>query len=161
MRTQPEGSVEGWDAFARSNGGSAFVYARDEARAVEARRVLEETARRTGAFRVVAASEMSRLGADPEAWFGLDAAPGFAFANAARGPLVGPSAARGGSGRLVAGGSATPAFVVFGRGFRRGVRVPEMTQLDVAPTLAAALGLPLEGAEGRALVGLLSGGGAR
>jgi hypothetical protein len=31
-----------------------------------------------------------------------------------------------------------------------------MSQLDVAPTLAAVLGLSLE-AEGRALVGLLSG----
>jgi hypothetical protein len=47
--------------------------------------------------------------------------------------------------------------VVFGRGFRRGVRVPEMTQLDVAPTLAAGLGLAMDGTEGRALVGLLSG----
>jgi type I phosphodiesterase/nucleotide pyrophosphatase len=157
VRTEPEGGVESWAAYARSNGGSAFVYARDEARAVEARRVLEETARRTGAFRVVAASEMSRLGADPEAWFGLDAAPGFAFANAARGPLVGASEERGASGRLQAG-TATPAFVVFGRGFRRGVRVPEMTQLDVAPTLAAALGLAMDEAEGRALVGLLAGG---
>ena len=46
-------------------------------------------ARRSGAFRVVPAAEMLRLGADPEAWFGLDAAPGFAFGDAARGPLVG------------------------------------------------------------------------
>lgn len=156
LSLEPGGEVAGWTAFARSNGGSAFVYARDEQRAVEARRVLEETARRTGAFRVVAAGEMSRLGADREAWFGLDAAPGFAFANAARGPLLAPSPERGGAGRLHASG-ATPAFVVFGRGFRRGIRVPEMTQLDVAPTLAAGLGLPLEGAEGRALVGLLAG----
>jgi hypothetical protein len=155
VRTAPDGEVESWDAFARSNGGSAFVYARDERRAVEARRALEETARRTGAFRVVAASEMSRLGADPEAWFGLDAAPGFAFANAARGQLLVASTERGGSGRLQ--GSPPPAFVVFGQGFRRGVRVPEMTQLDVAPTLAAGLGLTMEGTEGRALVGLLSG----
>jgi hypothetical protein len=155
VRTTPEGEVESWDAYSRSNGGSAFVYARDERSAVEARRVLEENARRTGAFRVVAASEMSRLGADPEAWFGLDAAPGFAFGSAARGRLLVASAERGSSGRLQ--GSPAPAFVVFGRGFRRGVRVPEMTQLDVAPTLAAGLGLTLDGAEGRALVGLLSG----
>jgi Type I phosphodiesterase / nucleotide pyrophosphatase len=157
VRTEPEGGVEAWAAYARSNGGSAFVYARDEQRAVEARRVLEETARRTGAFRVVGAAEMSRLGADPEAWFGLDAAPGFAFENPARGALLVASAERGGSGRLQ--GSPSPAFVLFGRGFRRGVRVPEMRQLDVAPTLAAGLGLEMERAEGRALVGLLAGAG--
>jgi hypothetical protein len=31
-----------------------------------------------------------------------------------------------------------------------------MAQLDVAPTLATVLGLTLEGADGRALVGLLT-----
>jgi hypothetical protein len=104
---------------------------------------------------------MLRRGADPEAWFGLDALPGFAFSDAPRGPLVAPSEDRGASGRLSrAPGEATPAFVAFGRGFRRGVRVPEMTQLDVAPTLAAALGMELPGAEGRALVGLLVGAAA-
>jgi hypothetical protein len=155
VRTEPEGGVEAWAAYARPNGGSAFVYARDEQRAVEARRVLEEAARRTGAFRVVGAAEMSSLGADPEAWFGLDAAPGFTFESAARGALLVASAERGSSGRLE--GSPSPAFVVFGRGFRRGLRVPEMRQLDVAPTLAAGLGLALEHAEGHALVGLLAG----
>jgi hypothetical protein len=100
---------------------------------------------------------MLRLGADPEAWFGLDAAAGFGFDDAARGPLIAPSAARGLSGRLEPEGVPSPAFLAFGRGFRRSVRVPEMSQLDVAPTLAAALGLVLEGAEGRALVGLLAG----
>jgi hypothetical protein len=150
------GGIEGWSVLARSNGGSAFVYARDEARALEARGALEEVARRTGAFRVVPAAEMLALGADPEAWFGLDAAPGFAFEDAARGPLVSPSGLRGVSGRLGPDAAPGPAFLAFGRGFRRGVRVPQMSQLDVAPTLAAVLGLSLE-AEGRALVGLLSG----
>jgi hypothetical protein len=157
----PGGEITAWKALARSNGGSAFVYAAGEDAAVAARRTLETAARQTGAFRVVPASEMLRRGADPEAWFGLDALPGFAFSDAPRGPLVAPSEDRGASGRLSrAPGEATPAFVAFGRGFRRGVRVPEMTQLDVAPTLAAALGMELPGAEGRALVGLLVGAAA-
>jgi hypothetical protein len=154
---EPTGGVQSWLALARSNGGSAFVYARDEGRAVEAREVLEGLARRSGAFRVVPASEMATRGADPDAWFGLDAAAGFSFGDESRGPLVGAAPARGASGRLRPDATATPAFVAFGRGFRRGVRVPEMSQLDVAPTLAAALGLALPGAEGRALVGLLVG----
>ena len=154
---EASGGVQSWLALARSNGGSAFVYARDEGRAVEAREVLEGLARRSGAFRVVPASEMSARGADPDAWFGLDAAAGFAFGDEARGPLVAPATVRGASGRLRPDGAETPAFVAFGRGLRRGVRVPQMTQLDVAPTLAAALGQVLPGAEGRAMVGLLIG----
>jgi hypothetical protein len=154
---EPAGGVQSWLALARSNGGSAFVYARNEGHAVEAREVLEGLARRSGAFRVVPASEMSVRGADPDAWFGLDAAAGFAFGDESRGPVVGPAAFRATSGRLRPESAETPAFVAFGRGFRRGVRVPQMSQLDVAPTLASALGLTLPGAEGRALVGLLVG----
>jgi hypothetical protein len=150
------GNVTAWSALARSNGGSAFVYARDEARALEARGVLEDVARRSGAFRVVSADEMIRLGADPEAWFGLEALPGFAFADSPLPPIQAPSPARAANGRLAEDRAATPGFVAFGRGVRRGVRVPSMAQLDVAPTLASLLGLPLERVEGRTLVGLLT-----
>jgi Type I phosphodiesterase / nucleotide pyrophosphatase len=40
VRLDARGGVAEWAAVARSNGGSAFVYARDEARALEARGVL-------------------------------------------------------------------------------------------------------------------------
>jgi hypothetical protein len=55
----------------------------------------------------------------------------------------------------VATDAPSTGLVAFGRGFRRGVRVPRMSQLDVAPTLAALLGLRLEAATGRTLVGVL------
>jgi len=156
VRLDALGGVAEWAAIARSNGGSAFVYARDEARALEARGVLEDVARRSGAFRVVSADEMIRLGADPEAWFGLEALPGFTFSDAAAPPIQLPSPERSANGRLWEDRPATPGFVAFGRGVRRGVRIPRMSQLDVAPTLASLLGLPLERVEGRTLVGLLS-----
>ena len=130
------GDVQGWFALARSNGGSAFVYARDEDRAIEAREVLEGLARRSGAFRVVPASEMAARGADPDAWFGLDAAAGFSFGDDARGPLVGPAAARGASGRLRPDASATPAFVAYGRGEgRRHVELRHLRHAHPAPVL--------------------------
>ena len=141
--------------ISRSNGGSAFVYARDERSAVEARRVLEENARRTGAFRVVAASEMSRLGADPEAWFGLEAAPGYAFGDEALGPRVAAAAVRSAGGYLPGAAETDVGFVAWGRGIRQGVRVPRMSQTDVAPTLARLLGVSLPEPDGRVLVGLL------
>jgi hypothetical protein len=147
--------VLGWTAFARSNGGSAFVYARDEREAVLARRALETEAKRTGAFRIVAAAEMLALGADPEAWFGLEAAPGFAFADAATGPRVAVAAARSAGGYLPNAVETDVGFVAWGRGVRQGVRVPRMSQTDVAPTLARLLGLELPEPDGRVLVGLL------
>ena len=63
---------------------------------------------------------------------------------------------RGAGGRLERDeGEPGAGLVAFGRGVRRGILVPRMTQLDVAPTLAVLLGVKLEGATGRSLVGLL------
>ncbi len=150
---------DGWQAVARSNGGSAFVYARDSEAAVAARRALAAEAEGTGAFRVVSAEEMIAAAADPEAWFGLEAEPGFAFLDGRRGPFLAPSPMRASGGYLTAG-RRSPAFVAWGRGIRSGLVVPSLHQLDVAPTLAQLLDAQLPEAEGRSLIGLLRVPGA-
>jgi predicted AlkP superfamily pyrophosphatase or phosphodiesterase len=146
-----------WDALARSNGGSAFVYAKSAELALLARRALEESARTTGAFRVMSADEMLRRGADPEAWFGLEAAPGYEFDDGFAGSVVAPAAALAVGGYAPEQPRMAAGFVAWGPGLRGPLRVPEMQQNDVAPTLARLLGVPLDGAEGRVLVGVLRG----
>lgn len=150
-----DGGFASWRAIARSNGGSAFVYARDAEAAVAARRLLGEEAQRSGAFRIVGAEEMIAREADPGAWFGLEAELGFAFLDDATGADVAPAALRAAGGYLVGRPELSPGFVAFGRGLRRGIRVPLMHQLDVAPTLARLLGVELAQAKGRVLTGLL------
>ena len=151
------GRIDGWQALARSNGGSAFVYAADPESAIAARDVLEAEAAATGAFRVVSAEELIAFASDPEAWFGLEARPGFAFRDDARGEVVVPARRLAASGYLDAdvGGAG---LVAWGRGFRSGLTVPEMAHQDVAPTLARLLRVSLPDATGRALVGLLASG---
>jgi predicted AlkP superfamily pyrophosphatase or phosphodiesterase len=154
-----EPPVQSWSAIARSNGGSAFVYARGEGDAVDARQALQEEAERTHAFRVVSARELQRLHADPHAWFGLEAEPGFAFGDRLEPPDLRPAPLRATGGYLPSpqgvGGGAV-GLAAWGPGLRRGVRVPRMEQIDVAPTIASLLGIRLPDADGRALVGLLS-----
>jgi predicted AlkP superfamily pyrophosphatase or phosphodiesterase len=150
------GGIAGWTAIARSNGGSAFVYARSEDAVLRARAALSVAADRSGAFRVVGAEEMIESGADREAWFGLEAKPGFAFRDAASGPLLSPSARRGAGGYLPGRPQMDTALVAWGAGIRRGLRIPEMRETDVAPTFARLLGLELAGVPGRALVGVLT-----
>ncbi len=145
---------EPWQALARSAGGSAFVYARGADEALVARAALDEEAATTRAFRVVSAQEMIAQAADPEAWFGLEAAPGFVFLDGQRGPRVAAAAQRSAAGYLEDHGPG-PAFVAWGRGFRRGLVVPSLHQLDVAPTLGRLLAAELPGAQGRGLIGLL------
>jgi hypothetical protein len=147
--------VLSWEALARSNGGSAFVYARDADGALLARRALEEAARETAAFRVVSAQEMLARGADPEAWFGLDAAPGWAFDDAVDGARLAPALARGAGGYPPSEPRMATGLVAWGAGLRPALRVPELRQIDVAPTLALLLGVPLDSAEGSALAGVV------
>ena len=147
-----------WTALSRSNGGSAFVYARADEDALLARRALIAAGEHTRAFRVVSADEMLRLGADPEAWFGLEAEPGFLFSDSARPPLLRPSPLRSVGGYLPDHEAMRVGFVAWGRGLRPRVLIPEMRQTDVAPTLAHLLGVVLDtgAGGGRPLVGALS-----
>jgi predicted AlkP superfamily pyrophosphatase or phosphodiesterase len=147
--------VSRWSAIARSNGGSAFVYAQAERDAVSARSALVREAARLGSFRVVAADELLRDGADPDAWFGLEAEPGFSFDNTAQSPVLAPAALRGVGGYLPSRSEMDSGFVAWGRGLRPRVRIPRMRQVDIAPTAAKLLGLELGEIAGRPLVGAL------
>lgn len=154
---QPFGAgVEHWSAITRSNGGTAFLYARDERAALLARVALENAGHETGAYRVVPATEMIRAQADAGAWFGLEAEPGFAFLDTTQEPLLVASRRRAAGGYLPQTTAMDAVLVAWGRGVRQGIKIPEMRQTDVAPTLARLIGLRLEGATGRVLVGVLS-----
>jgi hypothetical protein len=150
------GSIASWQALSRSNGGSAFIYAKSDDAALQARRVLVAAAARTRAFRVVSAEEMLEHGADSEAWFGLEAEPGFSFGNQIVPPLLQAGARRGVGGYLSEQPGSEAGFVAWGRGIRAGVRIPRMRQTDVAPTIARLLGLDLGPVDGRPLIGILS-----
>jgi hypothetical protein len=73
--------------------------------------------------------------------------------------MLAPAAARAAGGYLPDRTEMDVGFVAWGRGLRSGVRVPRMSLADVAPTLAALLGVELAETEGHALVGLLDAKG--
>jgi predicted AlkP superfamily pyrophosphatase or phosphodiesterase len=152
------GGFHSWLALSRSNGRSAYVYARDAANAVDAREVLEEAAVRTGAFRVVSAEELAASGGDRQAWFGLVAEPGFVLGNGMMKPEVRPAELRGSEGGFpfLDPQANAVGFVAWGRGIRPQVRVPRVEMVDIAPTIAMLLGLRLESEpDGEPLIGIL------
>lgn len=152
-----EGLLNGeqWRAILRSNGGSAFLYARDETSAIQARRTLELEAVRTGTYRIVSAEKMLGLDADPAAWFGLEAELGYAFAYGTGAPLLSAAASLATGGYLLHPERMSGGLVMWGAGVREGVRVPQMEQMDIAPTLAQLLGIDMGEIEGHALVGVV------
>lgn len=150
--------VRSWLALARSNGRSAYVYARDAEHALEARQVLEQEARRTGAFEVVPAADLAKTGADPQAWFGLAARPGFVIGDGLVRPVLRPSEVRASAGALpfLEPAGSGVGLAAWGRGIRSQVRVPELGMADVAPTVAALLGLRLDRElDGKPILGIL------
>ena len=150
--------VRSWLALSRSSGRSAYVYARDANDALKAREILEAEAERTGAFEVVPAAELARTGADPQAWFGLAAKPGFVIGNGLAKPAMRPSDVRGSAGAFPFRDpdNLSVGVVAWGRGIRRQVRVPQLDLTDIAPTIAALLGLRLDTPlDGGVLVGIL------
>ena len=147
--------IESWVAISRSSGGTALVYAQGEDDAIAARRALGVAARESGALQVVSAATLRERGADPRAWFGIDAAPGFLFGNSVTGPLARASELRGVGGYPADEPGSDVGFVAWGPGLRSSVRVSLLRQLDVAPTVASLLGIRLPEVQGRALLGAL------
>jgi hypothetical protein len=150
--------IRSWLAQVRSHGRSAYVYARDAGNALAARDILESEARKTGAFRVVPATELASGAVDPQAWFGLEAASGFEIGNGLVRPVLRPSAARAREGALSleSGTRETVGFLAWGRGIRSKIRLPELSLADVSPTIAMLLGLRLETPlDGHPLPGIL------
>lgn len=147
-----------WLAISRSNGRSAYVYAQDAENALKARALLEDEAIRTGAFEVVSASELAGANADPQAWFGLAAMPGFTIGNGLVRPSLRLAEMRASAGAFPFRDleSSSVGFVAWGRGIRSGIRLPSLELVDIAPTIAALLGLRLdERLEGESLVSVL------
>lgn len=152
--------VRSWLALSRSNGRSAYVYAREAESAIAARRILEKEAARTRAFEVVSAADLARAEADPQAWFGLAAMPGFVIGNGLVQPALRPADIRASAGALPFRDfeASSVGLVAWGRGIRSQIRVPSLELADVAPTIAALLGLRLdENLDGERLVGILRG----
>jgi len=150
--------VRSWLALSMSNGRSAYIYARDAKNAIEARELLEEEATRNGGFEVVSAADLADAGADPQAWFGLAAKPGFVIGNGLAQPASRPSGLRASAGTFpfLDVESSAVGFVAWGRGVRPLVRVPDILLSDVAPTIATLLGLRLNDTlAGEPLVGIL------
>ena len=82
----------------------------------------------------------------------LEAAPGYAFGDEARGEaIIGPPKYRGTHGQRPEHPDNGAFFLAAGAGIRRGVELGEITSRDVAPTVAHALGLAMPDVEGRLL----------
>jgi hypothetical protein len=159
----PDGGIRDWRARSWTSGGSSAVILKDPNDAEVRGRVESVVAEMLsgpmgGILTRVSREELDGLGAMPEALFALEAEEGYTFGTNVDGEILTPSDDLGYHGFLPGGEKIATGFLMVGPGVRKGVRVPRMRQIDIAPTIAAWAGWELGEVDGLALTGLMMGG---
>ena len=165
----------GWEAAAgspledsaqvRFAGGSVAVHLKDPGDALRARIAAQlrprVEARFRGVVRWLSQEDAMKLGGFAGAAFALCAAPGYSLGGSASLPLMAPSRTyRGTHGHCPDEPAMLASFVAGGARIRRLGAIPVIRMVDIAPTIAASLGVELPDAEGNAIMGILETGGA-
>lgn len=145
------GAPTAWRAAIQANGGTAYVYLADPADRATADKVRALLPAGGPIRRVLEPGDIAKLGGDPSAFLALEGADGFVFQEGVAGAWEkSPSGSRGHHGWAPDSPAMNASFLAIGPGVRP-VAVGDISITDVAPTVAAWLGLALPDAEGHAL----------
>lgn len=151
------------DAVANTLGGSAMIYVPDKSkRAALTPKLKKIIGKLEGVERIFEPAEYASLGLpmpeqnDQMADLFVVAKDGYAFTHYPTGDEavtdVTPEVYPGHHGYLASDPKLNGMFVAWGHGVKRGAQLGEIRNVDVAPTVAALLGLKMENVEGRVLM---------
>ncbi|MCL1991125.1 MAG: alkaline phosphatase family protein [Defluviitaleaceae bacterium] len=150
--------VTNWQALAKSNGGSAYLYTKNDAvDRDDLRRYLDtlKTVSENGIARILTGHEAAQRGADERCAFMLEAKNGYVFTDFLGGGEKGKRADHGYHPTEKA--DYATFYAMAGPGVQSGVRVDQMSLIDIAPTWAQLLGLTLEPVDGVVVKEMLTG----
>jgi predicted AlkP superfamily pyrophosphatase or phosphodiesterase len=142
---KPDGSVVDWQASAWVSGGTAAILARGAEAAQKARAAFGDL---EGLARIIEAAELKSAEGYPDAAFVLAAARGYGFSGDVTGAPVRNSVSRGTHGYPPAIGDMDASFFLAGPGVSRRGDLGRIDMRDIAPSLAALLGVRLPDARG-------------
>jgi len=145
-------------AYVLPEGGTGFLYLNATNSPEASRKVLELMKSVEGVADVITPERFSALGLplpqkDPQMFdVLLTAKSGYSFSGATGGAVTAAVPQQAGShGYLASDPDLDAIFIASGYGVKAGTRVGEVRSIDVAPTIAKLLGLPLPTAKGKAL----------
>jgi len=99
-----------------------------------------------GIARVLAGAEIAKLGGFPDAAFLVELRPGYQLGYAFSGPVITPAPNTGMHGYLPDRPEMRASFFIMGPGIAKGKQLGVIDMRQIAPTLAAVLGVPLPAA---------------
>ncbi len=155
-----KGNIASWEAMARTFGGAAAIYlkdANDEVKAKEVQAIFAEVHKNEASpiWRVISRQDAAKLGADPQAAFFIEAAPGFIFSEQAAGKKIteklGKDAIQAVSGYSPSRSEMRGILIGSGKGIRPQTTIEYARLIDLAPTMARLLGLELKPTRGHAI----------
>lgn len=157
LATDAAGKVTERKAWCQAEGGAAFIYLLEEERRAERlAEIRKELAALEGVTGVIEEADFAKWGL-PTAKDNSEAPnlvlltkPGYSF----DGKIEGPAVVDAGGQKGTHGHDPNPSFmhatfVAAGVGIKSGVKLEQIRNIDVAPTIAKLLGLELPQAEGR------------
>jgi predicted AlkP superfamily pyrophosphatase or phosphodiesterase len=148
------GRPTGWKASAWGSGGSTAIMLEDPADEAT-RRTVAEVLEKIAALpdspiqRILDGSQARAEGGFPDAAFVVGVKPDVRISERMEDPVIGPALPLGEHGHLPENIEMDATFLIEGPGIPAGRDLGRVDMRDVAPTLAARLGLHLPDAEGR------------
>jgi predicted AlkP superfamily pyrophosphatase or phosphodiesterase len=144
-----------WKASLLNEGGSAFIYLKDENDDATRRLLLDifkplAGVEGSGIRRVATHGDIVAMGGDPNAFLALEAADGYVFVPGYAGDLVAPSKRGGAHGYFPDRPEMRASLIVYGPPIAHG-KIENAREIDVGPTVARWLGLEMTKAEGKPL----------
>jgi predicted AlkP superfamily pyrophosphatase or phosphodiesterase len=154
---------QGSDVFVVPEGGTAMVYIMNPAnRTTLLQSMAQQFAAIEGIAHVITSAQFSEFGYPAlEKGLGmadlvLAAKEGYAFDGKSEGKAVSESVPPVGThGYLNTDPDMNAIFIAWGAGIRKGIQIPEIRNVDVAPTIARLLGIEMSGVSGHVLSDVL------
>ena len=155
IQLDDKGKVSAWSASVLPSGGSLYVYLQDPndpALQASTLKAFQDKAREpnSGIGRILSHSEITALAGDPDAFLALEAAPNTTFGAGYAGEYDAPIVVKAMHGYDPAQPEMRASLVLFGPTVSKG-KLSDARLVDIAPTVAAWLHLPLAGADGKVL----------
>jgi predicted AlkP superfamily pyrophosphatase or phosphodiesterase len=142
------GASPTWDAAPWPAGAGVAVMLHQLEAKARVKAMLDKLAANSeyGIARIIEGADLARMGAFPDAAYYVELKPGYSLGSASSGPIVTPAPSTGTHGYLPDRPEMRSSFFLLGRGLAAGKDLGIIDMRQIAPTLAAILGVKLPSA---------------